>query len=158
MPQIKPEWEELPEFNKLAVKLIEKHEKLRQYCQQIDLQLDSVVAYVCTNKPRPEGRGKIYDLSAEKDPISRTNSKSYFVLLFQDDWVARSEAGRAKIVISALLRIDPDSPSKVRPLDYKDQHTMLKAFGVDWFDTDDGPNPLTDEIEFDIPDQKESEE
>ena len=45
MPQIKPLWEEISEFNQLAEKLIEKYPE-----RFGELKISDIVAYGCVNK------------------------------------------------------------------------------------------------------------
>lgn len=151
MPQEKPQWEELAEFNQIAEKLIAKYDELG------NLDVSKMIAYSCTNKTRPEGKGKLYELTAEKEPVSFTNTKSYFVTLFQEDWASRSEAERALVVLSVLLRIDPEEPGKILPLDYKDQSVMVNTFGANWVENSTVPNILDKRIELNIPEPANEE-
>lgn len=141
--QTKPQWEEIPEFNQLAEKLVEKYPE-----RWSDVDVDRVVAYVCTNKERPQSKQKLYEMAGETEPESLTNSKTYFIKLFQEDWEGRSRNGKLKIVASALGRIDPENPGKVLPYDRKDQNFMVKTFGLDWEQNDDGPDILEESVEF----------
>ena len=141
--QVKPTWEEVPEFVQLAAKMIEKYpDKFG------GIDVSWIVAYGVTNKERPDSKAKLYEMSGEGEPESFTNSKMYFVKMFMQDWEGRSEAGKLLIVASALARIDPDSPGKVGPLDYRDQNIMVKTFGADWQDKGDIPHLLNDKIDF----------
>jgi len=141
--QVKPTWEEIPEFIQLAAKLVEKYpEKFGS------IDVTRIVAYGCTNKERPDGKAKLYDMSGETEPEVFTNSKMYFVKMFMSDWEARNDQSKLLIVASALSRIDPDSPGKVGPLDYRDQSIMVRTFGADWQDRADVPNLLSDKVDF----------
>lgn len=141
--QVKPTWEEVTEFAQLALKLVEKFPD-----RFGGIDVSRIVAYGCTNKERPEGKAKLYDMTGATEPESFTNSKTYFVKMFMVDWEGRSEAAKLLIVASALARIDIDNPGKVGPLDYRDQSVMVKTFGPDWQDKGDIPHLLTDVVAF----------
>lgn len=139
--QIKPKWEEIPEFTKMAEKLIAK------YRDRFDgLDVSKIVAYGCTNKDRPEKKAKVYDMVGEPEPECLTNSKQYFIKFFMKDWMDRAEAQKLLLVFSALERIDRDNPGKIFPLDYRDQSIMVHTVGLDWSERDDVPNILKDTI------------
>jgi hypothetical protein len=141
--QIKPKWEEIGEFVQLAAKMVEKYPE-----RFAGIDVNTIVAYGCVNKERPDKKAKLYEMSGETEPESFTNSKVYFVKMFMNDWEGRSEAAKLLIVASALSRIDPQTPGKVGPLDYRDQNIMVKTFGANWEDRGDVPHLLKDAINF----------
>lgn len=143
MTQLKPEWVPLDEFSIFAAKLIEKYPE-----RWGEIEADKLVAYACTNKDRPEGKVKPYDMSGCAEPESFTNSKEYFVKVFQTDWESRTREQKIAIVVSVLSRIDVTNPGKVGPLDHRDQNVMIRTFGIDWYDRGDLPDILKDDIEF----------
>ena len=143
MPQIKPKWEEISEFNQLAEKLIEKYPE-----RFGELKISEIVAYGCVNKKRPESKSKLYEMSGSPEPEAFTNTKVYFVKFFMEDWEGRGRAQKLLLVASALDRIDPLNPGKVGPLDYKDQNVMVKTFGVNWEENGSVPDILESRIDF----------
>jgi hypothetical protein len=143
MAQIKPQWEPLVQFSVMAAKLIEKYPE-----RYLGVEIDKLIAYSCTNKDKPKGGTKPYEMSGESEPESFTNSKQYFVKLFQSDWDSRTEQQQLAIVASVLERIDPDDPGKIKPLDHRDQGVMLRTFGIDWHDRGDLPHLLNDNVQF----------
>ena len=142
MAQIKPQWEEIPEFIQMSEKLVSKYPDRFGH-----VDVNDIVAYGCINKERPESKSKLYEMSGEPEPENFTNSKKYFVKFFQVDWDNRVDAQKLLLVTSALSRIDPDT-GKVGALDYRDQCVMVKTFGTDWQDRGDIPNVLTDSVNF----------
>jgi len=141
--QVKPVYEEIPDFLQMAVRLVEKYpDRFGR------IEVNRLIAYGITNKERKEDKGKVYGITGETEPQSFTNSKTYFVEMYMSDWDARSEAARLLIVASALSRIDVDNPGKVFPLDYKDQTVMVKTFGAEWENKSDIPHLLNDRVEF----------
>jgi len=142
MAQIKPQWEEIDEFNSIALSLIEKYPE-----KFADIEPQQIVAYSCINKTRPERNKKPYEMSGSTPPESFTNTKMYFIKIFQDVW-DRTEEQKIALVFSVLGRIDTTNPGKVRPLDYSDQETMVSTFGANWHERGDLPNLLKDDVEI----------
>lgn len=140
MTQIKPEWVEIEEFATMASKLVERYPE-----RFGEIDVAQMVAYACVNKDRPEGKSKPYDMSGSTPPESFTNSKSYFVKLFQNVW-DRTYTQKLALVFSALSRIDPTIPGKIKPLDYADQEEMVSNFGANWHERGDLPDLLKDEV------------
>jgi len=143
MAQKQPIWEAVPEFVEMAEKLVDKYSE-----QFRDIDTEQLIAYVCTNKDRPEKKAKPYEMSGATEPESFTNQKTYFVKMFASDWEARTEEQKLALVCSALNRIDPENPGKVGPLDYRDQNVMVRTFGTDWQDRGDIPHLLETTVDF----------
>jgi len=143
MAQIKQEWEIINEWDGLVQKVIEK---FPEHFDHVDLSL--IIAYKCTNKPMPEGKTKLYDMSGQTEPEAFTNSKKYFVKMFHDVWDIMDDRNRLLIVFSALSRIDKEKPDsgKVSGFDLHDQSFMVRTFGPDWATRSDVPNILTESI------------
>lgn len=142
MAQVPPEWEEVPDFMNMAKQLIEKYPERFAHVDP-----DLVVAYICTNKTKPEAKAKLYDMSGESEPEAFTNSKRYFIKMFHDTWEALPEENRLLLVFSALSRVDRET-GKVGGYDLHDQALMARTFGVDWALRGGVPNLLRDDIEF----------
>jgi hypothetical protein len=143
MPQIKPEYEEMPEFITMARKLIEK------YTSEIGhVPINLVAAYKITNKTKPEHKTKLYDMDGCIEPQSFTNTKKYFVTVFHDIWDNMDNKNRQLVVLSALCRIDKDEPEsgKVGGYDMHDQSFMARTFGVDWAVRHDVPDILSQTV------------
>ncbi len=145
MPQIAAEWEEIPDFTTMASRLIEKYPD-----RFAGVDPDWIIAYGQTNKDRPEGKTKPYEMSGIPEPESFTNSKKYIVKLFMSEWEGRDEKCKLGLVFSALERIDKEHPEKgkVSGYDYKDQATLVRTFGVDWHTRSNLPDLLKEDIEF----------
>lgn len=145
MAQIKPQWEEIAEFISMARHLVNKYPD-----RFAGIDPDWIVAYGCTNKDKPEGKTKPYDMSGASEPESFTNSKKYFIKMFMSDWVSRSEENKLWVVFSALERVDKELPDsgKIGPFDYKDQGTLVRTLGADWHSRNRLPNLLTESVEI----------
>lgn len=144
MPQVKPTWTKIDEFDKMAKQIVAKYPDFFS-----GLNPEWIVAYG-SSKDRPEGKAKPYDMTGEGEPESFTNAKKYFVKFFMSDWEAKNETQKLALVFSALLRIDRENPEsgKVGPLDYRDQNMMVRTFGADWQLHANLPNILKDDVNF----------
>lgn len=142
MAQILPEWVEIDEFKTMSAKLVEKYPERFAH-----IDVNQVIAYVCVNKDRPEKTKKPYEMGNTLPPESFTNSKTYFVKVFNDVW-ERTEQQKLLLVWSALRRIDDTNPGKLRPLDYSDQEEMVNTFGAHWHERGNLPNILTDDVDI----------
>ena len=141
MAQKKPEWKEIDEYIDLAEKMIAKcPERFK------GIDVSRIVAYGCTNKPRPEKKLKLYEMSGETEPQCFTNSKQYFVMFFMEDWNLANDELREWLVFSALERIDLSNPGKVLPYDYRDQAVLVRTVGADWQQRNDLPSILRDNV------------
>jgi len=137
-------WEEIPEVTQLAEKLIEHFpEKFG------GIKSEWIIGYGIANKDKPDGK-KPWELSGQKAPMSFTNSKKYFFMVFLTDWEVRSDEARLVMIYAALKRIERDNPEsgKTLPYDYKDQGELVRTFGPDWESKSRLPNLLNDDIEF----------
>jgi len=142
MAQIKAQWIEVEDFIELANKLVEKYpEKFGE------VDINQLVAYVCVNKDKPESKCRPYDMTGSKEPESFTNSKTYFVKMFNDIW-DKTRQQKLAIVFSVLCRIEPSNPGKVKPFDYADQDEMVTNFGAHWHNRGDLPDLLNDNVNF----------
>jgi hypothetical protein len=142
MTQIKPQWVEVEEFSDMAVRLAERFPE-----RFSEVDVDQIIAYACVNKDRPEGKSKPYDMTGSTPPESFTNSKTYFVKMFNDVW-ERTKPQKLALVFSVLSRIDPTNPGKVKPLDYSDQEEMVANFGANWHERGDLPDLLGEDVDL----------
>jgi len=143
MAQMVAQWQELKEFGIMVARLVDKYPDRFSHVDP-----NEVIAYACINKDRTETKAKVYDMTAEKEPEAFTNTKRYFVKFFLSDWEGRDETSKLWLVFSALSRIDPETPGKIGPLDYRDQCIMVRTLGPDWVDKGNLPNLLAANINF----------
>ncbi|KKL45683.1 hypothetical protein LCGC14_2353160 [marine sediment metagenome] len=148
MAQIAAEWEEIPEFLTLAKKLQEHFSGTPENVDHVNL--DTVIAYKCTNKNKPEKKTKLYDMSGLSEPEAFLHPRKYFVKIFHDVWDNLDEVNRLAIVFSSLHRVDKENPEsgKIQGFDMHDQAFMVRTLGADWQTRSDIPNLLTDKVEF----------
>jgi len=137
-----PQWIEIEEFATMAAKLVEKYPE-----RFGEVDIDKIIAYACVNKDRPEGKSKVYDMSGSVPPESFTNSKTYFVKIFNDVW-EKTDEQKLALVFSALSRVDPTNQGKIKPLDYADQEEMVANFGANWHERGDLPNLLGRDVDL----------
>jgi len=142
MAQSLPEWEEIPEFNSIARKLVEKTPELSH------VDSDIVIAYKCTNKTQPKSKQLPYDISGQGNPEAFTNSKKYFVKVCYDIWDNMPVNNRQVLVLHALKRIHPEKPDsgKVVGCDLKDHTDIVRTFGVDWAVSTNVPDILNERV------------
>lgn len=143
MAQIKPEYEEMPEFLTIARKLVEKYPSELGH-----VPVNLVVAYKITNKEKPESKANLYGMGGCMEPEAYTNTKKYFITVFHDTWDNMDTKNKQLIVLSALSRISKDEPEsgKVSGCDLHDQAFMARTFGVDWAIRHDVPDILTQTV------------
>jgi len=148
MPQLKPEYAALDDFEKIAQQIIDKFPEVYS---GIDLSI--VKCVVITNKECPDSKkGKPWEVKAVPQPIRMDCPYSYYVTIYQKDWVEMDEAHKAMLVATILLAIpvDKDKEGKTNNFDLKDFSVMLRTFGVDYQNSDTIPNILTDAVQWKV--------
>lgn len=142
MAQLKPEFSALDEFADIAQKLIDKYPEVFG-----GIDIDTIKCVTITNKDCPERRkNKPYEVKGVPQPIRMDCSFSYYVILYQSDWVERDEPHKA-ILVAAILQAIPsdiETEGKVNTYDLKDFYRMQSNFGVDYLESDDIPDLLAD--------------
>jgi hypothetical protein len=141
MVQILPDYVVCEEFSQMAKQIVAKYPE-----RFSELDLDQLIAYLIVNKDRPERSRKPYTIKGESPPQSFTNSKTYFVEIFQNVW-DRTQEQKLALVFSALNRIDLEA-GKIKPLDYQDQEEMVSTFGANWHERGDLPDILKQDVEI----------
>lgn len=143
MPQIKPNYEQLPEFNEIAQKLLDLYPSVFP-----DIKPDDLAVVQITNKDRPEKKTQLWDLKAITPPITIFCPKSYFVTVHSSDWDALSMPHKAALVSDVLLSISPEGEGKTVPFDKKDHGLILRTLGIDYMDTGTIPNLLDGKVDW----------
>ena len=148
MAQVKAEYAALDEFADIAQKLIDKYPEIFG-----GIDISTIKCVVITNKDCAEKKkSKPYEVKGVPQPIRMDCPFSYYVILYQSDWVERDEAHKA-ILVSAILQAIPvstEDEGKVNTYDLKDYDRMLRNFGVDYMDSDSIPNLLADDYKWNI--------
>jgi len=143
MAKVKPEYEELPEFNELAEKVLALYPNVFP-----NIDAKTIAAVQIVNKPRPEKKSQVWDLRPVVPPVTLFCPKLYFVTVYSSDWDAFNEKHRAAVVADVLLSISPEGEGKTVPFDKKDHSLILRTLGIDYMDTDDLPNILDGKIDW----------
>jgi len=143
MPQIKPNYEQLPEFAELAKKLIDLYPSVFP-----DIDADKLAAVQITNKERPEKKTQLWELKPVTPPITLFCPKSYFITVHSSDWDSLNDKHRAALVADVLLSISPEGEGKTVPFDKKDHSIILRTLGVDYMDTDNIPDLLSGKVDW----------
>lgn len=143
MPQIKPNYEQLPEFSEIAKKLVDLYPSVFP-----DVDADSLAPVQITNKDRPEKKNQLWELKPVTAPITLFCPKTYFITVHSTDWDALSEEHKAALVADVLLSISPEGEGKTVPFDKKDHSLILRTLGVDYMDTGGIPNLLHGKVDW----------
>jgi len=143
MPQIEPNYEEIPEFLNIADSLI------RKYPAQFDnIDLSKVACVGITNKNRSEKKSQLWELKPVKPPMSMYSTKEYIVIFFMNDWEELDRKYQSAITADVMFSIPPGGKGQVIPMDYKDHGVMLRTLGVDYMDNVTLPDILTNDISW----------
>lgn len=148
MPQIEPQFENLDEFNDLAIKLVEKHS---QKFSGIDLGV--IAARQIVNKERSDKNPKLYEVMAVKPPIREDCKYAFYIIIHKSDWDILEQKHRLLLIAQALHSIVLDengemTEGKVASPDMKDFAPMLRTFGTDYLVKDNVPDLLEDEVKW----------
>lgn len=143
MAKIKPEYEELAEFNEIAEKLISLYPNVFP-----DVDAKQIAAVQVINKSRPEKKSQVWDLKPIVPPVTLFCSKLYFITVYSSDWEAFSEKHKAAVVADVLLTISPEGEGKTVPFDKKDHSIILRTLGIDYMDNGDIPDLLQGKVDW----------
>ena len=143
MSQIIPEFEKLSEWTDIAKRIVEKYPE-----RYAHVNVDKIVAYIVTNKDDADS-ARPYEMQTDKLPMRLSNPYDYFIWFKSPGmWHDKPQNIKSALVVSALERIDADNPFAVLPLDYRDQCSMVRTFGVDWFDNPKIKDVLEENVQF----------
>lgn len=140
--KIKPEYDSLPEFNEILIRLLDLYPDIFP-----DIDAETIAAVQITNKTRPEKKKQVWELKPVGPPITLFCPKRWFVTVFQSDWEVFSEQHKAAVVADVLLSISPDD-GKVIPFDKKDHSIILRTLGVDYMNEGSIPNLLDGNVDW----------
>ncbi len=136
MAQIKPEFEAIPEFRKVASKLVEIYPEVLNGINASEIQCVGVI-----NKEWKQGK-PLFEIKTVEMPIKMDTPYSYYVIIPSSEWNARDEAHKAALVMDVLCCISREGDGKVVAFDKKDHAVMLRTLGVDYHTSPDIPNIL----------------
>lgn len=146
--QVKPEYEEITEFNDIAIQLINKFPEVFPNVDAEDF-MSKIKCVGITNKERKdEGeRAKIEGITMPKRMFSEA---AYVITLYSQDWNEMAKKHKASLVMNMLRRIplDAESEGKVNPLDFKDDGMLVRTLGADYMDRDDIPDLLDEDVKW----------
>ena len=146
MAQVKPEYQELPDFLALARQIVEKFPEVFS-----QLNVDTIKCVAITNKERSEKK-PLWEVKPVPMPIKLDCLFSYYVIVYISDWVELDEKHKLALVADALhaIPIDDEKEGKCNPLDFKGFGTMVRTLGMDFMERGDIPNLLTDDIKWNV--------
>lgn len=146
MAQSKPEYESIDEYSNIASQLINKYPEVFG-----QLDVDKIKCVAITNKERSD-RKPLWEVRSVPYPIRMDCPYAYYIIVYMSDWVELDDAHKAALVAASLHAIpfESDKEGKVNQPDMKDYSNMLRTMGVDYMDSPDIPNLLTDEVEWKV--------
>jgi len=145
MAKVKPTYEELPAFLEIAKKLVDKFPDIYP-----DIALDDIRAVAINNKNRADG-AQLWNIVSAKEPISMYCSCTYCVIVYLSDWTEMCDKLKNRLVAAVLFAIPSgDNEGKINTFDLKDFTPMVKTFGVDYFEDEEGPDPLGDGFKWSL--------
>lgn len=143
MPQVAPNYEELPEFLDIADQLIDRFPDM---FGQIDL--GRISAFAVTNKDRKDASKPIWEIMPVKPPVSILCNKDYIINVFQNSYEELGEKHKAVLVADALNAISTEGKGKLNPKDLKEYAVMVRTLGVDFMENPDIPDLLNENVEW----------
>ena len=148
MAQTKVEFERLDEYTALAEKIIEKHPGIFS-----GVEVETIRAFVITNKERGEKNLKLFEIKAVADPVRMDVPYGHYVIFHQEDWNMLEQKHKLLLVAQTLCAIPLDENGemingKVNSFDMKDFSTMLRTFGTDYLVKENVPDLLEDEVKW----------
>ena len=143
MPQVSPNYEELPEFIHLADQLIDRFPEMFG-----GIDLGRIAAFSITNKDRKDEAKPIWEVVSVKPPVSILCNKDYIINVFQNSYEALGEKHRTALVADALNAISTEGKGKVNAKDLKEYAVMIRTLGVDLMDNPDIPDLLNEDVDW----------
>lgn len=143
MPQLEPEFELMNDAQEMVVKLCDMYPEKFGH-----IEPKLVLVAAITNKPQPQGQGYDSTIVGIKPPITLCTDKRYIIHFYKNVWEGYTDACRALLIASKLLRIDDDCSGAVLPEDLKDVRCLVKTFGTDYHNDPSAPDILKDKVIF----------
>ena len=129
MPQIKPEYEVVKEYNDLAAALVEKYPEAFP-----GVDVDRIRCFAVTNKDRKENKPP-WDIKAVPMPVLLDCPFAWYIMIFMNDWDEMSQIRRQLLVADSLCAIPEDGEEgKINSKDMKGFSVMLRTFGTDFME------------------------
>ena len=107
---------------------------------------DRIACKAVNNKKKPDKKNS-WEVKAIPEYAVDDCKYSYYVIIFLSDWTEMSEKIQNRLVTDVLFTI-PDEEGKVKTFDFRAHSPMVRAFGMDYLEDEDGDDPLTDEVQW----------
>lgn len=142
--KIKAEYEENKEALNFATQLIEKHPDVFG-----GIDIENITFRSITNQERPEKK-KYWETKAVPNPVRLDCPQGYYITVWKQDWEGMDEEHQILLVCEALQSVptDPELVGKVIKEDVKEYGTMIRTFGLDYWELPKVPNLLKDTIKW----------
>lgn len=139
--QIKSTFENIDEFAVIAKKLLQKYP---DFFGSIDLE--RVKCLAINNKQRSEKK-KLWEMKAIPDFALPDCAYSYYGIIFLDDWTEMPDKIKHRLIATMLYAV-AEEEGKVKPFDLKDYGPFVRTLGTDYLDSEDGQDPLTEDVKW----------
>lgn len=149
MAKPKPEYDELPEFNKLAKEIVAKYPDIFASADP-ELHCSNIKCFEITNKELDPDDLGYYEIKGISDPVRKVCEVGYVVVVNGEEWRQMTDSAKQNFVMCIMKRIpvEAENEGKVNPLDYKDDGMMVRTHGADWIKRNDLPDILKDEMKW----------
>lgn len=143
MPQVAPNYEELPEFLDIADQLVDRFPEVYG-----NTDLGRIACFAVTNKERKDSSKPIWEIMPIKSPLSILCNKDYVIKVFQNSYEELGDKHKTALVADALNAISEEGKGKINPKDLKEYAIMIRTLGVDFMDNPDIPDLLNDDVNW----------
>jgi hypothetical protein len=140
MPQSKPEYEKVKEFDDIAERLVKMYPEI---LEGVDISLISCVAI--TNKEPKDGKSA-WELKAVPYPIRLDCKYDHYLVVNSQIWNEYDGKHKAMLVFAALCSIDKENPNKTVPFDLRDHSVIVRTVGTDYLVKNDIPDILEKKV------------
>lgn len=141
MPQVKPTFEPVAEFTDIAKKIVDKYSDVFA-----SVDVENIKCLAINNKTRSEKKG-LWDIKAIPEYALPDCPFAYYVIIYLDDWTEMPDKIKNRLVADVLFAI-PEDKGKTKTYDLRAHSPMIRAFGVDFMDSEDGDDPLANEVKW----------
>lgn len=147
--KVKPEYEVVEEFKDSALKVVEHFSEVFVGIDPDDF-VNRIRCVAITNKERPDSQACYYDIKGISQPIRSFCECEYVVTVYMNDWAVLPDNLKDRLIFSILRRIplDNDPDGKVLSQDFKDDGMLVRTFGPDYLEADDGVSIFDDDFQW----------
>ena len=146
MAKVRPEYEVVEEFSKLANQIVEKYPEI--FC---GVDADKICCVKVTNKERGETNNKLWKLEAVKMPVRWHCAYAWYITLFSSEWDILDESHKLALIAEILCGVPKEinNEGKVNGFDSKGYKLMQRTFKtIDYMTDPVIPHILNEDIDW----------